>query len=154
MACKITNNSLLWCQLAILVTELTLRLTISILCTSSSCLLYFSFVSAWLLTVWLQLGDLLFQLCDPVAVQYMCICQLSAQRDIKMACCFSCFGVCNARFPAHVPHLCSVLLHAPLWKGVPLLALIFKDKEARQNEKARTKSYAGLDSNQQNWKSN
>ena len=114
MAHKITNNSSLSCELAVLVTELTLHHTRSILCTSSFCLLYFSRVSAWLLTVWLKLGNLLFQLCDPVAVQYMCICQQSGQRDIKMACCFSCFWICNTHFPAHMPHLCRMLLHTPL----------------------------------------
>lgn len=114
MAHKITNNSSLWCQLVILVTGLTFHHTRSILHTSSCCLLYFSRVSAWLLTVRLKLGNLLFQLYDPVAVQYMCIRQLSGQRDIRMACCFSCFWIHNTHFPAYVPHWCSMLLHTPL----------------------------------------
>lgn len=136
MAHKITNNSSLWYRLAIFVTELNLYHTRSILRTSSLCLLYFSRVSARLLTVWLKLGNLLFQLCNLVVVQYMCICQLSGQRDIKMACCFSCFCICNTHFPAHTPHLCSILLHTALSKAMLLLAPIFKVEETSQNRKA------------------
>lgn len=91
MALKITKTSSLQCQLAVLVTESDLHHTRSILCTSSSCLLYFSSIFAWFLTVWLELRNLLFQLCDLVAVHYMRICQLSGERETKLACFFSCF---------------------------------------------------------------
>lgn len=100
MTHKIPSKSLLWCQAAALIAELTLHHTGHILHTSSSCLVNFSPVLARLLTEWLKLGNLLFQLCDPVAVHYMCVCQLSGQRDTEMGCCTCSLGMCNSHsFP-------------------------------------------------------